>query len=199
MGRTHLTLTASIANTLAVVLLSLFFGSCSDVENEFSKERCYLIIDNSVHQDHLLAAAMNANAPGFFCSIEIINDGGVQKFRFKAADGQASEPKPLNGVDVRRGLIVGLNNGVIVGFGNLNNPATFYAFDRECPNCFDPNQIPLRSKPLSIAANGQAKCNVCKRQYDMNNGGNISNGDGGKKLTRYRASTTGPLGVLSVN
>ena len=33
----------------------------------------------------------------------------------------------------------------------------------------------------------------------MNNGGNIVKGDGGNKLTRYRASTTGPYGVLSVN
>ena len=76
---------------------------------------------------------------------------------------------------------------------------TFYAYDLECPNCFDPNYIPVRSKPLSISVNGLATCNLCKRQYDMNNGGIVSKGEGGKKMTRYRAATTGPLGVMSVN
>jgi hypothetical protein len=86
-----------------------------------------------------------------------------------------------------------------VGYGALSQPAVLYAFDRECPNCFDPAAIPLRSKPLSMSSSGIATCNVCKRQYDLNNNGFISAGEEGKRLTRYRATTTGPYGVLSVN
>ena len=65
--------------------------------------------------------------------------------------------------------------------------------------CFNPNAIPMRSKPLSISSSGIATCNTCKRQYDLNNNGFISSGDDGKRLTRYRATSTGPFGVLSVN
>ena len=104
-----------------------------------------------------------------------------------------------NGIDARRTLILGYNNGIIVGYGSLNVPPIFYAYDRECPNCFDPNALPVKSKPLSVSTNGLATCKVCKRQYDLNNDGFVSSGDNGKRLTRYRANTTGPFGVLSVN
>jgi len=92
-----------------------------------------------------------------------------------------------------------MNNGLIVGYGNLSDPPIFYAFDRECPNCYDDSRVPIRSFPLRMTSNGMAVCQTCQREYDMNNGGNIVKGDGGNKLTRYRASTTGPYGVLSVN
>ena len=75
----------------------------------------------------------------------------------------------------------------------------FNAYDRECPNCFDPNMLPLKSRPLSVSENGIAKCGYCKRQYDLNNGGFISNGDKGKKLTRYSCHATGAYGILTVN
>ena len=104
-----------------------------------------------------------------------------------------------NALDSRRTLILGYNNGIIVGFGTLNNPATFYAFDRECPNCFDSQAIPIRSHPLSVGTNGMATCPTCKRQYNLNNDGFVAAGDNGKRLTRYMARTTGPFGVLSVN
>jgi hypothetical protein len=52
---------------------------------------------------------------------------------------------------------------------------------------------------LSMASDGTASCRNCKRKYDMNNGGIITNGSQGNKLIRYRASTTGPMGVLSIN
>ena len=88
---------------------------------------------------------------------------------------------------------------MIVGFGNLDYPAKFYAYDKECPNCFDPNVLPVRSKPLTMSSNGLATCNVCHRQYNMNSDGIVVAGDSGKKMTRYRASTTGPFGILAVN
>ena len=184
--------------TLVAACLLQVFAACNDVQNEFTLSPCFLIIDNDIHQDVVLASAMNPNAPGLFCTIRRINAAGADKFHFESSDGQTSE-KSLNGVDKQRRMIIGYNNGLIVGFGNLSTPSTFYAYDRECPNCFDPNYIPVRSKPLRISTTGIATCNLCKRQYDLNNGGNIIKGDGGKKMTRYRASTTGPLGRLVVN
>ena len=186
---------------LAILLTcfcALSFSGCDDSQNEFTIGTCYFVLDNSVHQDATLASAMNVNAPGVFCTItkDIVN--GANCFNFTNNMGLKSRSN-LNALDSRRTLILGHNNGIIVGFGTLNFPATFYAFDRECPNCFDPQAIPMRSHPLSVDSNGMATCATCKRQYNLNNDGFVATGENGKRLTRYRAQTTGPFGVISVN
>ena len=95
-----------------------------------------------------------------------------------------------------------MSNGIIVGYGNLSTGAsgayTFYAYDAQCPNCFDYNAIPVKSYPLTMNTAGIATCAKCKRQYNMNTGGNCVN-DSGKGLTTYRSSTTGAFGYLVVN
>ena len=181
-----------------LTICALLPAACGNTENEFTLGSCYFVFDNSIHQDATLASAMNVATPGTFCTITKTVRGGAQCFDFTNSAGQTSS-KNLNAIDTKRTLVLGYNNGIIVGFGTLNIPAVFYAFDRECPNCFDPNAIPIRSKPLSVSTNGLASCAVCHRQYDLNNDGFISTGDPGKRLTRYHASTTGPFGVLSVN
>ena len=99
-----------------------------------------------------------------------------------------------------------MNDGIIVGYGTSNDdprasagPPTFYAYDRECPNCYDDDRVPIRSFPIQVAANGIGSCQNCHRQYNLNYGGFVSSGENGKKLERYRAATTGPYGVLTVN
>ena len=185
------------AATLLTLVFALILTACGDSENEYTIGSCYFVIDNSVHQDATLATAMNINAPGLFCTITKGMEKGTEKFFFTNNAGQGSSV-PLNALDSRRTLILGHNNGIIVGFGNMDSPAKFYAFDRECPNCFDPQAIPIRSHPLSVGSSGMATCATCKRQYNLNNDGFIATGDNGKRLTRYRASTTGTYGVLSV-
>ena len=189
----------AIGKFLCMTLMATaMLTACGDSENEFTIGTCYFVFDNSVHQDATLASAMNPAAPGIFCTITRGMEKGANKFFFSNNAGVSSSQLP-NGIDARRTLILGYNNGIIVGYGALNVPPIFYAYDRECPNCFDPNAIPVKSKPLSVSTNGLATCKECKRQYDLNNDGFISSGDNGKRLTRYRANTTGPFGVLSVN
>ena len=183
-----------LLTSLALLLLT----GCGETTNEFTLGSCYVVIDNGVHQDATLAGAMNPNVPGIFCIIKCNTRAGARYFDFTDNAGVSSS-KPLNGVDARRTIVMGQNNGIIVGYGTLNQPPSFYAYDLECPNCFDPNAIPVKSKPLSISTNGIATCSVCHRQYDLNNNGFVSSGDSGNKLTRYHANTTGPFGVLSVN
>ncbi len=178
--------------------VALLLTACGDTTNEFTIGTCYFVFDNSIHQDATLAGAMNPNAPGIFCQVKKNVRGGATYFDFKDNAGVSSS-KIQNAIDDRRTFILGYNNGLIVGFSALNSPATFYAFDLECPNCFDPNSIPMRSRPLSMTTSGQAVCGVCHRTYDLNNNGFIVSGDPGDKLTRYRATTTGPFGVLSVH
>ena len=181
------------------VAMTLLLTSCGDAESEFSKAPCYVVIDNATHQDATLATAMNATSPGIFCIVKkTVKSGGAAYFSFTNNEGQHSD-KLYTAIDSRRTLIFGLSNGIIVGFGNLSSPATFYAYDLQCPNCFDPQALPLREHPLTLETNGLARCTLCKREYNLNTGGIVAKGDGGKKLTRYYASTAGPFGVLQVN
>ena len=172
--------------------------SCGDSENEYTTKTCYFIFDNSVHNDATLASAMNPSAPGIFCQVTMAMRSGATYYDF-ANNAGTSSSTIQNAVDTKRTLSLGYNNGIIVGYGALDIPASFYAYDRECPNCFNPNAIPMRSAPLAMTSNGIATCAKCHRKYDMNNNGFITDGEKGKRLTRYRATTTGPFGVLVVN
>lgn len=183
-------------NIIIAFILLLLTNSCSNVQNEFSNNKCYFVFENSNHNNSRLAEAMTAYS-GVFCTVSLVNEHGAQYYAFTNNAG-LTEKTILTDLDKQRTHILGLNNGLIVGYGKLSDPLTFYAYDLECPNCFDPDAIPVRSKKLSISTSGIATCNVCKRQYDLNNGGIITSGDKGNKLTRYRASTTGPYGTLSV-
>ncbi|WP_277821152.1 hypothetical protein [Palleniella muris] len=177
-------------------LCSLAFAAFSLVacsgDNTYTSHPCYLVIDNGLHLDETLASAMNQMSPGVFCMIT--NNDARKEFTFLNNSGLSST-KRYNAEDDRRTRALGMNGGLIVGFGTLTD-GQFCAYDRECPNCFDPAVVPVRSKPLTMSGDGIAACNVCRRRYNMNNGGN-SESDG-KGLTRYRCSTTGSYGVLHV-
>ena len=179
-------------NIIIAFILLLLTNSCSNVQNEFSSNKCYFVFENN---NSRLAEAMTAYS-GVFCTVSLVNEKGAQYYAF--TNNAGLKKTILTDLDKQRTHILGLNNGLIVGYGKLSDPLTFYAYDLECPNCFDPDAIPVRSKKLSISTSGIATCNVCKRQYDLNNSGIIISGDKGNKLTRYRASTTGPYGTLSV-
>ena len=175
----------------------LVLCTCKNTEYEYSSKPCYFIFDNSTHNDPTLAAAMTPYS-GTFVSVTITFKSGVRHFKFTSNQGTSSE-KPFNGIDERRSLVLGMNEGIIVGYGVLTDPVTFYAYDRECPNCFSPEALPVKSYPLQTNNAGIATCNTCKRKYDLNNGGILAEGEKGNKMIRYRASTTGPYGRLAVN
>ncbi len=182
-------------HSIAVLLLLV---SCSDIGYEYSSYPCYVVVDNSLFLDSSLASAMNNMSPGVFCLIQKTMSNGAEQFAFTTNAGLSST-QTFTAKEQQMNLVFGMNNGVIVGFGTLDYPATFFAYDRECPNCFDPNAVPVRSKPLTMATDGHATCAVCGRVYDMNNRGYIIAGDGGDPLTRYPASTSGPYGLLIIN
>jgi len=180
---------------LFFVVLGLF--GCNDVLDEYSRKPCRVVIDNALHLDATLASAMNPYSPGVFCVIRETTNNGAQSYSFSTNYGLSSSIT-LNAIELRTTRIVGMNNGIIVGFGNLDSPAVFYAYDRECPNCFDSEVIPIKSRPLSVDEKGWASCSVCKRVYNLNNRGYIIEGEQGLPLTRYPGSTTGSFGMLSV-
>lgn len=178
-----------------VLLLSVWMlCSCEGSDFEYSSHRARLVYDNSLHLDPTLSSAMNAMAPGTFCRISI---SGTY-FVFSNNQGQSSR-QPMTSVEQQRLPILGCNNesGIIVGFGLLTTPAEFFAYDAQCINCYENDSRPRYL--LSVSTDGKATCSKCGRVYNLNNGGIVTDGSAGKKLARFRASTTGPNGVLSVN
>lgn len=178
-----------------IIALLTLFASCDDTEYEYSNYPCNFVFDNNASRSTLLASAMNAQSPGIFCHASVSG----KYFVFSTNDSQGRQERvAFNAIDEQRTIALGVYNesGIIVGYGNLNNPATFYAYDYQCPNCYKEAGLPRYG--LSMDSTGKAKCSNCNREYDMNNGGIISSGDSGDKLIRYRGSTTGPQGVLYV-
>lgn len=192
----------SLWSKIALALPLLFTVACSGDDYTYSSYHCNLVIDNATHLDATLASAMNMMSPGVFCKITYNNS--KKTYVFTNNQGQSSST-PLTASEIERlgrTSRVGLNNGLIVGYGSLTSTDsgyTFYAFDAECPNCFDFNAIPLRNYPLTMTTAGISECANCKRQYRMNTGGNCINNTGSKGLTTYRAASSGALGSLMVN
>ncbi len=182
---------------IVVVLAAVMLAACSDDDNRYSSYHCNLSIDNSKHLNPVLASAMDANTPGTFCIIGFTIKGGAKYFTFKNSLGQ-SQTSIFNAIDDRLNSQerIGMNGSLIIGYGNMDYPSQFYAYDGECPNCFDLNALPLRSYPLSIDSQGIATCASCHRQYRLNQEGVAVSGGG--HLTRYRANQPVANGVLQV-
>ena len=178
-----------------LLLGCLFAVACSETEYEYSHHRAYFIFDNSIHLEQCLSTAMNPMSPGIFCRISI---SGLNSYRFENNQGLTGQAV-MTAVDQQRTVQLGTYNesGVIVGYGSLDNPPTFYAYDAQCPNCYEKEKMPKYQ--LTMNSSGKATCRQCQRAYDLNNGGIISQGAQGDKLIRYRATITGPMGILSVN
>ena len=170
--------------------------SCANSEFEYSNNSCFFVFDNAQHNDPTLTSALIATSPGTFC--RIYTKPG-KKYGFESNRGLSSEVV-MNREDELRTRILGISSssGIIVGYGNLSGE--LYAFDALCPNCYEDLSA---QHTLSMSDIGFATCNTCKRIYDMNNGGIVTeNGKGGdRKMKRYHCSynDSGTSRVLKVN
>lgn len=176
---------------VATGLLTMGLAGCDKAEDLYSDARAFLYFNNATHNDATLATAMTRYS-GAFVTITARD----RRFYFVSNKGLRSEVN-MTAIDTQRPMVLGFNNGLIVGYGTSVD-GEFYAYDRECPNCFSPNALPVRSYPVAVDDFGRGSCAHCGRGYDLNNGGFVSSGDAGRKLTRYRATTTGPMGSLTV-
>lgn len=187
--------------TLLVALLVVLLAACGSDDYTYSDYHCNLSINNFQHNDATLASAMNPASPGVFCKISY--EASSRSYLFANNQGLSSR-SAFNAIDSENHneSRIGMNNGLIVGYGNLSTTETgsytFFAYDAQCPNCFDYNKLPLRNYPLTMNSAGIATCANCKRQYNMNTGGNCIN-DSGKGMYRYRATASEASGTLFVN
>ena len=188
---------------LPLYLFALLLLTGCGAEQEYSSWPCRFIYDNSIHLDATLSTAMNYSSRGVFCKITESSSGGVKYYHFTNSDGMSSQQR-ATAVEQENHYRLGLNEGIIVGFQTLNaedGNGGFAAYDLQCPNCVRrENNMVSPNYPVKMDSKGIATCTKCSKQYDLNNGGLILNGEKGDVgLERYRrASATGPQGTLSV-
>ena len=180
----------------------ILLTSCS-ADSEFTTWPCRFAYDNALHNDATLASALSPNAPGTFCTISESVTAGVKYLNFQNNQGLASQ-QPETAMEQQADFVLGLNNGIIVGFQNAQTDASgnylIVAYDVQCPNCvrtYDNYVSPHYA--VSVASTGIATCRKCGKHYDLNNGGILQDGaQGDTNLAKYYATTTGPFGHISV-
>lgn len=172
----------------AVVCATLLAACSSDVENLYANIRAFFRF-SPVTQVPCLHMALNN--PGGFCTITFPNG----KYRFEGNDGNSYGPYQPTAVDQYgrpesiAGFIVGMPAIPDLGGNHYN-----VAFDLACPNCYSNDAI-QRSLTLSATT---VFCRRCGRRYDLNNGGIVSAGDGGRSLYRYRITYEPATGLLLI-
>ena len=179
----------------ATMVVAAAATSCSDAENEYSSYPCRFVFNTARHgQSAALMSAMTGT--GVFCKVTTVMEGGARYYRFSNNAG-LTDKVLFTKDDQETTVLLGTNSSIIVLFVNLDAPKQIYAYDGECPNCFSPEAIPVKSRPLTLTPAGLATCAVCHREYTLNGGGGVVSGDRGARLRRFHASWSAD-GVLAV-
>ena len=185
-----------------LAMIAMFLLLACNADNEYSSQPCYFAYQNSNYLDETLATAMNPQSRGVFCQISESRSSGVTYLNFKNNQGLTSQKKET-ALEQQTAYVIGLNNGIIVGFQTLNDIPNggFAAYDLQCPNCVRRHDSYTNPKYwLTMSSSGIATCSKCGKHYDMNNRGVIQDGEADDvNLTQYVATTTGPYGYLLVH
>ena len=185
-----------------LAMIAMFLLLACNADNEYSSQPCYFAYQNSNYLDETLATAMNPQSRGVFCQISESRSSGVTYLNFKNNQGLTSQ-KRETALEQQTAYVIGLNNGIIVGFQTLNDTPNggFAAYDLQCPNCVRRHDSYTNPKYwLTMSSSGIATCSKCGKHYDMNNRGVIQDGEADDvNLTQYVATTTGPYGYLLVH
>lgn len=172
---------------LRIILMAcigaLLLPACSeDVENLYSNQPAYFVYQY-VQTAPCLYTSLNN--PGEFSTIQLDRQRYI--FRNLKSEYIANQTALANYSSFRMGIA-----GFIVGLPNLPEPgmetSRVVCYDLACSNCY--SQLML-SASLQLKENGKAYCSRCQRTYDLNNGGIVSEGEGGGNLLRYRITYDG--------
>lgn len=124
----------------------------------------------------LLAAC---TSPGEWTTIRSVN----QQFIFE---------NPATSLSVNKTALTAYQSyiclsGFIVGTPTIpemgDDVATLSAYDLACSNCYHDRNV---TKRLTLQQAGRAHCTSCLRTYDLNNIGQVCQGEPGINLYRYR-------------
>lgn len=181
-----------IRHILTLALFAVAAVGCTG-DSTFSTYPCRFVFDTTQHASSAaLLSAVNSLSSGIFCKVTKVMKGGASYYRFTTTAG-LSDDVIYTAVDQRITITIGMNNGLVFGYPSLMTDGQLYAYDTECPNCFDANAIPVTAHTLTLQSTGIAVCSTCHREYNLNTGGNITKGDKGKGLTRYHATYNGTV------
>ena len=164
------------------VLLLLLFCACNDdlVSNKYCSLPARFVFTpvNSISQLYT-----SCESPGEWCTITIKDD----KFYFTKTKGKPGE-WPQVKLDGYTGFYMGIS-GFVVGLPNIPELGEMMpvvtCYDLACRNCYDEAYV---ARSLKLQEGGKAYCERCKRTYDLNNTGQVSQGEPGNPLYRYRVS-----------
>ncbi len=171
------------------LLAALMLCACTnEVESYYAPIRAFFRFGSVITTPQLLTAVSN---PGQFCTITFSGgyyyftgpDGSSTTYAATAVDNYG-KPEYVSGFIVGTPAVLDLS-------GNF----TLSAFDLVCPNCYTDNAI---QRALSFSSTTTMHCNRCKRTYDLDNGGIVSGGEGGRSLFRYRVSYASGQGLLLI-
>jgi len=162
------------------LLLFLMISSCSDdaiVSNKYCSLPARFSYNPVSAVSQLYAAC---NSMGEWSTIRAVNN----QFVFGNLTGET----PVNRTAVQNysGFYMGLC-GFIVGLPNIPElgavTSVITCYDLACSNCYKEAGV---TKRLTLQSGGRAFCSKCQRTYDLNNIGQVSTGDAGINLYRYR-------------
>ena len=152
--------------TYFLPLTTIFLLSACNTEGEYSMWPCRFGYDNSLHLDPTLSSAMTPDVRGVFCRIwESTNGGRYLNFQSNQSTQVTSQIE--SDMERMAGFVLGLNNGIIVGFQTYNTQpyGGFVAYDVQCPNCVRRENNTLNPKyPVTMSTSGIATCGKCKKQ-----------------------------------
>lgn len=120
------------------------------------------------------------NSLGEWSTIRAVNS----QFVFSNLTGET----PVNRTQVQNysGFYMGLC-GFIVGLPTIPEVGTAQSvitcYDLACSNCYHNNSV---TRQLKLQVGGKAYCGSCHRTYDLNNTGQVAQGEAGIPLYRYR-------------
>lgn len=176
-------------HALALAALLLSAMSCTQSDSLYCSIPARLIVSNTYQAPALYTAC---NSLGEFCTVTM----DAQKIYFQGS----KETSPINRTALGSNYdstILGLG-GLIIGLPALpeigKDVSQVVCYDLHCPNCYEQNGGV--TKRLTVDGS-TAKCTGCRRTYDLNSLGIVSQGESGRPLYRYRASYVGTALVVS--
>lgn len=179
----------SIIRLLVVGCCLMSVGSCQDADYTYCNLPAKFVFENAYQAPALYTAC---NSMGEFCTVTFSRDG--KEFVFKGSSTTSNVP--LTAIVGYNGFVLGLS-GLVVGLPNIpemgKTESQVICYELACPNCWEDYNI---TKPLVIK-DGTAACSSCKRTYDLNSTGLVTQGEAGRSLYRYRVSYVNNTLVVS--
>ncbi|MBQ8968382.1 MAG: hypothetical protein IJ064_01420 [Bacteroidaceae bacterium] len=164
----------------AEAVLLFLLSACQDglVSNKYCRRPARFTFNpvNSISQLYT-----SCESQGEWCTVWLQNS----KFYFKKANGSQGEANRA-AVDGYTGFYMGLS-GFIVGLPDIpelgETTCVVTCYDLACRNCYEAYATTRR---MTLQEGGLAHCDRCQRTYNLNNTGQVCQGEPGEPLFRYR-------------